>query len=407
MTDLSLHEARRIALTAQGFIDPRPTGRVDARHLKRVMNRIGMLQIDSVNVLVRSHYMPLFSRLGPYPMELLDRYAYERGRLFEYWGHVASFLPVEHRPLMRHRMEGAQPRYRINSLLEDEPKYVDAVLDEVRERGGLTTSELDDPGERTGPWWGYGKGKIALEWLFRTGALAVRERRNFARVYDLPERVFDAETLATPGLAAADAQRELIRLAARSLGVATLNDLADYYRIGQQTSSPSANRFARPQQTRERLRELVDAGELEEVTVEGWKQPAYLYPDAKLPRRVDARALLSPFDSLIWERERVERLFDFRYRIEIYVPKPKRKFGYYVLPFLLSDELVARVDLKSDRGAGTLRVQAAYVEAGQDRGHVAAELAAELRSMAEWLGLERVRAGRRGDLAGALRAALR
>ncbi|MEE8338086.1 MAG: crosslink repair DNA glycosylase YcaQ family protein [Dehalococcoidia bacterium] len=392
--DLSLHQARRIALAAQGFTDPRPTGRVDARHLKRVMNRIGMLQIDSVNVLVRSHYMPLFSRLGPYPMELLDRYAYERGRLFEYWGHAACFIPVEHRPLLRHRMEGPHRRYRPDWLTR-EAEYIDAVLDEVRERGGLTTGELDDPGERTGPWWGYGKGKIALEYHFLRGALAVRERRNFARVYDLPERVFDAKTLATPGLAAADAQREMMRLAARSLGVATLNDLANYYAI-------------RLPQARERLHELLDAGELEEVTVKGWTKPAYLHAHAKLPRRVNARALLTPFDSLIWRRERAEQVFGFHYRIEIYVPQPQRKFGYYVLPFLLGDELVARVDLKSDRAAGTLLVQSAYIEQERDdTARVAAELGDELRSMAGWLGLDRVRVGRRGNLATELRAALR
>jgi uncharacterized protein YcaQ len=390
--DLSLHQARRMALAAQGFTDPRPTGRVDARHLKRVIDRIGLLQIDSVNVLVRSHYMPLFSRLGPYPMELLDRYAYERGRLFEYWGHVASLLPIEHRPLLRHRMEGPHPRY--CEWLEREGEYVAGVLDEVRARGGLTTSELDDPGERTGPWWGYGKGKTALEWHFRSGALTVSERRNFARVYDLPERVFDAETLAAPGLPAADARREMLRLAARSLGVGTLNDIADYYRI-------------RPSDARVPLQELVDGGELEQVTVEGWTQPAYRHPEAKLPRRVEARALLTPFDSLVWRRERAEELFGFHYRIEIYVPKPKRQFGYYVLPFLLGDELVGRVDLKSDRAAGALLVQSAFVEPERDdAARVAAELGEELRSMAEWLGLERVRVGRRGNLATELRSAM-
>ncbi|MDP6604803.1 MAG: crosslink repair DNA glycosylase YcaQ family protein [Dehalococcoidia bacterium] len=390
--DLSLHQARRMALAAQGFTDPRPAGRVDARHLKRVIDRIGLLQIDSVNVLVRSHYMPLFSRLGPYPMELLDRYAYKRGRLFEYWGHVASLLPIEHRPLLRHRMEGPHPRY--SEWLEREGGYAAGVLDEVRARGGLTTSELDDPGERTGPWWGYGKGKTALEWHFRSGALTVSERRNFARVYDLPERVFDAETLATPGLPAADARREMLRLAARSLGVGTLHDLADYYRIW-------------PGDAREPLQELVDGGELEEITVEGWTRPGYRHLDAKLPRRVDARALLTPFDSLVWRRERAEELFGFHYRIEIYVPKPKRQFGYYVLPFLLGDELVGRVDLKADRAAGALLVQSAFVEPERnDPTRVAAELGQELRSMAEWLGLDRVRVGRRGSLATELRAAL-
>jgi hypothetical protein len=291
-------------------------------------------------------------------------------------------------------MEAAEARYRIRSLLEREPDYVDAVLDQVRERGPMTVSDLDDPGERTGPWWGYGKGKIALEWHFQTGALTVRDRRNFARVYDLPERVFSDGVLSAPAPDARDAQREMIRLASRSLGVATIGDLADYYRI-------------RLPQARERVGELLDAGELDAVAVEGWRQPAYLHPGAKLPRRVDAKALLSPFDSLIWSRERTERLFGFRYRVEIYVPPAQRVFGYYVLPFLLGDELVARVDLKSDRRTGVLRVQSAFVEDGRDGRRVAAALAAELRSMAGWLELDGVRVGRRGNLVGELRRAIR
>ena len=392
--DLSLSQARRIALAAQGLAAPRPTGRVDVRHLRRVMDRVGIIQIDSVNVVVRSHYLPLFSRLGPYPMRLLDDFAYRRGELFEYWGHVASFLPVRHYPLLRHRMDSAVARHRTRTLREHEPEYVDAVLDQVRARGPLTVSDLDDPGDRTGPWWGYGKGKIALEWHFQTGALTVRERRNFARVYDLPERVFSDSVLSAPAPDAANAQREMMRLASRSLGVATIGDLADYYRI----PLPRA---------RERVRELLDAGELDAVTVEGWRQPAYLHPAAKLPRRVDARALLSPFDSLIWSRERTERLFGFRYRVEIYVPAARRVFGYYVLPFLLGDELVARVDLKSDRQAAVLRVQSAFVEDGRDEQRVTAALAVELRSMAGWLELDGVSVGRRGNLAGELGRAIR
>ena len=268
------------------------------------------------------------------------------------------------------------------------------MLDEVRARGPLSVADLDDPGERTGPWWGYGKGKVALEWHFRTGALTVRERRNFARVYDLPERVFADGVLSAPAPDAEDAQREMVRLASRSLGVATIGDLADYYRI----SVPQA---------RERVGELVAAGELEAVAVEGWRQPAYLHPAAKLPRRVDARALLSPFDSLIWSRDRAERLFGFRYRVEIYVPAARRVFGYYMLPFLLGDELVARVDLKSDRQAAVLRVRSAFVEDGRDERRVAAALAVELRSMAGWLELDGVRVGRRGNLAGELGRAIR
>ncbi|MEE8336436.1 MAG: crosslink repair DNA glycosylase YcaQ family protein [Dehalococcoidia bacterium] len=391
VTDLSLAQARRIALAAQGFADARPTGRVDVRHLRRVIGRIGMLQIDSVNVVVRAHYMPLFSRLGPYRMTLLDEMAYKRRELFEYWGHAASFIPTERYSLFRHRMEAVEPRYRIKSLMRDDPSYVDAVLDEVRANGPLNVATMDDPGERTGPWWGYGKGKTALEWHFARGDVAVLDRKNFARLYDLPERVFDASVLEAPAPAAEEARRQLLLLAARHHGIGTQQDLGHYYMVKR--AGPL-------------LRELVDAGDLREVSVEGWTQPAYLHPEAKLPRRVDARALLTPFDPLIWTRERVQRLFGFHYRIEIYVPQPQRRFGYYVMPFLLGDELVGRVDLKSDRKRGVLLVQSAFIEHGREPGEVAAALASELATMASWLGLAGVRVGRRGDLAGELRRAV-
>jgi len=389
--DLSLAQARRIALAAQGFAEPRPTGRIDVRHLRRVLDRTGMLQIDSVNVLVRAHYMPLFSRLGPYRMQLLDEMAYRRGELFEYWGHAASFIPTSRYPLFRHRMEERGRRKRVSDLEGREPGYIAAVLDEVREHGPLNVATLDDPGERTGPWWGYGKGKIALEWHFGRGAIAVSDRKNFARIYDVPERVFPAEVLDAPVPTSEEARRELLLLAARHHGIGTQQDLGNYYVVKR--AGPL-------------LRDLVDSGELREVSVEGWKQPAYLHPEAKLPKRVEARALLTPFDPLIWTRERVQRLFGFHYRIEIYVPEPQRQFGYYVMPFLLGDELVGRVDLKSDRQKGVLLVQSAHIEDGREPGHVAAELASELSTMASWLGLGGVRVGRRGNLASELRRAV-
>ncbi len=395
--DISLDEARRIALAAQGFTDPRPRGRVDVRHLRRVLDRIGLLQIDSVNVLVRSHYMPLFSRLGPYPQTLLEDVAYVRGELFEAWAHEASLLPARHYPLLRHRMtsEQAWPRHR--AWAEANRDYVERVLEEVRGNGPLAAGELEDAGRRAGTWWQRSKGKIALEWHFRRGAVMARRGANFERVYDVTERVLAADHLNGHPPGEATAQRELLLLAARSHGIGTARDLADYYR------SPIV-------ESRRHLRDLAEEGALRQVTVESWREPAYVHPDAALPRSVDlgaTRALLTPFDSLIWERARTERLFGFRYRIEIYVPEKKRRYGYYVLPFLLGDRLVARVDLKADRKAARLLVRGAFAEQGVDAARVAAALAEELRSLAGWLELERVTVGRRGDLTTPLRRALR
>ena len=389
-TDLSNREARRIALAAQGFADRPPAGRVDSRHFDRLFDRVKVVQLDSVNVAVRTHYMPAFSRLGSYPRERFDAYAYGRRRLFEAWGHVASLLPVEHYPLLRHRMEDAQSR----SFGREQRAYVDAIRREVAERGPLAVSDLRDQGRnRSRPWWGRSDGKLALEWLFATGRLATSRRGNFMRVYDLAERVIPPEVLAAPAPATRDAQRELLRLAARAHGIGDAGDLADYYRI-------------RVPQARPLLRELVEAGELLEARVEGWDRPAYLHRDARVPRRVGASALLSPFDSLIWRRERTERLFGFHYRIEIYVPEPERQYGYYVFPFLAGDTLAARVDLKADRARGALLVRGAYLEEGCDAGAVAGELATNLQAMAAWLALGEVKVGRRGTLAAALARAL-
>ena len=392
-TDLSNREARRIALAAQGFADRPPAGRVDSRHFDRLFDRVKVVQLDSVNVAVRTHYMPAFSRLGPYPRERFDAYAYGRRRLFEAWGHVASLLPVEHHPLLRHRMEDAQSRS-IRSFGREQRAYVEAIRREVAERGPLAVSDLRDQGRgRSGPWWGRSDGKLALEWLFATGRLATSRRGNFTRVYDLAERVIPPEVLSAPAPAARDAQRELLRLAARAHGIGDAGDLADYYRI-------------RVPQARPLLRELVEDGELLEASVEGWSRPAFLHRDARVPRRIGASALLSPFDSLIWRRERTERLFGFRYRIEIYVPEPERQYGYYVFPFLTGGELAARVDLKADRARGALLVRGAYLEAGCDTRAVAGDLAANLEAMAAWLELGGVKVGRRGNLAAALRHAL-
>ena len=390
-TLISADEARRIALAAQGFAEPRPSGRRDRRHLRRVIAQIGLLQIDSVNVLVRSHYMPLFSRLGDYSPELLDsswRGAPANRELFEYWGHMASLMPFEMHPLLRWRMAQAADKNEdiFGRLNRSRPGFMQAALDEIRERGALSAREITGAGASKGGWWGWSDGKHALEALFAAGRVAAAGRRGFERLYDLPERVIPARVLAMPTPAVEDAQRALMRIAASALGVGTEKDLCDYFRIRVGAGRP-------------RIRELVEAGELIPVSVEGWREPAFVARDAKSPRKLDAGALLSPFDSLIWERARTERIFGFRYRIEIYTPSANRKYGYYVLPFLLKDRLVARVDLKSDRAMRTLLVQGAHCEPGIRPSAVAGPMMRELVTMASWLGLEQIKVTRRGDLA--------
>ncbi len=385
--------ARRIAIAAQGLAEPRPVAPFERRHVRSVLAKIAMLQIDSVSVLARAHYLPLFSRLGPYPRALLDDAAWgPRPRaLFEYWAHEASLLPVRLQPLLRWRMERAanfEGCYgELATFARDRSDFVESVRREIAARGPLVSSDLEGP-RGVGGWWGWSDAKRALEFLFWSGHVTAATRRGFERVYDLPERVLPAAVLATPTPAPADAHRELLRLAASALGVATASDLRDYFRLDIADAKP-------------RLAELVEAGELREVTVEGWGKPAYLYPAARRPRRVEARALLAPFDPLIWERPRAERLFGFRYRLEIYTPAAKRLHGYYVLPFLLGDRLVARVDLKSDRAGNALLVLAAYAEPHAPQ-ETAAALATELRTMADWLELADVRILPVGDLAARL-----
>jgi uncharacterized protein YcaQ len=358
-----------------------------------VAERLAVLQIDSVNVLSRAHYVPAYSRLGPYPRELLDGLCGRRRALFEYWAHEASFLPVRLHPHLRWRMHAAEEHAwgSMVRIQRERPHYVAEVLERVRAEGPLKASDLAEPRpDRPGSMWNWHAGKVALEWLFYSGALTTRGRTtSFERVYDLTERVLPPEIVRAPTPDPSDAVRELVRTAARALGVATERDLRDYFRL-------------RPQQARTAIAELADAGELRPVEVAGWGAPAWLDPAARRPRRVRARALVSPFDSLVWERPRVERIFGFRYRIEIYTPAAKRVHGYYVLPFLLGDQLVARVDLKADRQAGVLRVQGAHAEEGAERALVCPALADELRLMADWLELDDVVVAGRGDLAGDL-----
>ena len=399
MTDtLSLAEARRIALAAQGFGDARPRGAPHLRHLHRVLERTALFQIDTVNVLTRAHYLPLYARLGDYPRALLEQAAWgPRKTLFEYWAHEASLLPLELHPWLRWRMaraergEGdlgpAEAPSRATAALR--PR---AILQRISAEGPLAASDLEGA-KGSGGWWGWSDAKSASEWLFWTGRITTATRRaSFERVYDLTERVLPSAVLDRPTPSEPDAHRHLLRIAARSLGVATAGDLRDYFRLSPDDAKP-------------RIAELVEAGEITPVRVEGWTQPAYLDPAGKRPRRVRARALLAPFDPLIWERSRTERLFGVRYRIEIYTPADKRLHGYYVLPFLLGDRLVARVDLKADRAAGRLLVQGAHAEPGAPA-TVATELAAELRSMADWLALNQVEVRPSGDLSGALQAAV-
>jgi uncharacterized protein YcaQ len=397
LVELSIADARALALRAQGFTVPRPTGRVDLRHLRRMFDRLRLIQIDSVNVLVRSHYFPAFSRLGVYPPTLLDRLAYGRRELFEFWGHEASLMPMELWPLMRPRMERAKRGELWGSIVrfsKENAAYVESVYEEVRARGPMPASGLSEKGLRGKGWWDWAPGKTALEWLFWIGRVTAQRGNNFERVYDIVERVIPAEILRAPAPTDEEANRELLAISAPALGVATAKDLSDYFRIKLTAARP-------------RIAELVEEGRLLPAHVEGWEQPAFLDPAARVPRHVDARALVSPFDSLVWERARAQRLFDFHYRIEIYTPSHKRVHGYYVVPFLLGNTLVGRVDLKADRKTGTLLVNAAHLEQHQDARAVAGPLAEELRLLGEWQGLERVRAGARGNLARTLRGALR
>jgi uncharacterized protein YcaQ len=393
MESLSAAQARRIALAAQGFTDA-PHAVPTMRTFDRTLKRTGVLQVDSVNVLQRAHYMPLYARMGPYDTGLLGRAQEDSPRrVVEYWAHVQALMPVDLWPYMRHRMaEYRAQRGKWMRGVEDD--VVNILLSAIGERGASTARDLEAL-VSTGPrgkdhWgWNWSQARKGLDFLYVAGDVAIAGRNSAFEVrYDLPERVLPAAVLAQPTPAAAEADRELVRRAARSHGVATIKCLADYYRTGQAPVKAA-------------VADLVEEGELLPVRVEGWSKPAYLHRDARLPRAVSARTLLSPFDPLVWERERTQRLFDFHYRIEIYTPAEKRVHGYYVLPFLLRDALVARVDLKADRATGTLIVKSAWAEPGAPE-DTAAELRAELEVLGRWLGLSTIRVEPKGDLAPAL-----
>lgn len=380
---LSVKQARRLALAAQGFTQRRPA-EVQRRHVRAMLERLGVLQIDSVNALVRSHYLPLFSRLGTYPLAMLEEAAWSSGRqrrLFEYWGHEASLLPLELYPLMRWRMRRASEGRGIYQQLarfgREQQPVIRRVLDAVRDQGALGAGSLSSREERAGPWWDWSAEKYALEWLFAAGEVTVAGRRGFERLYDLPERVLPPSMLAGAEPDEPEAQRRLLLHSARALGVATEKDLRDYFRF-------------EPGDSKARLAELVEEGALLPVRVQGWQAQAYCPADAVIPRKVAASALLSPFDSLVWERARTERLFDFRYRLEIYTPQHKRVYGYYVLPFLFGERLVARVDLRAERAGGQLVVHAVHDETPGPDEAAWSMLAERLDEMADWLGLQRV-----------------
>jgi uncharacterized protein YcaQ len=387
---LSIAQARRVTLAAQGFTAARPAGRVDRRHFRRVIDTLGVVQIDSVNVLTRAHEIAFFARLGPYDRAALAQWLHTSGEVFEYWGHEASFIDVADHPNLRWKMATSAWKH----YMAEHQSYLDEVRRTIGDSGPLVPADLQtEPRKKSDGWWDWTPGKIALESLFVAGEITAIRGAQFQRLYDIPERVLPAATLALPTPPEDDARAALVLRAARALGVATANDLADYHR---QKKTPVARV----------VKGLAAEGRLAEVQVEGWKDKAYLHPEARVPRAVNARAMLSPFDSVVWERARVERLFDFHYRIEIYTPAPKRVYGYYVLPFLLGDRLVGRVDLKADRQAGVLRVRAAHAEPEVDHAEAAAALSAELELMAGWLGLGSVDAAPVGNLAPALRATM-
>ena len=401
-SSLTAAQARRIAVAAQGFSEPRPVGPVTRAHLRRLISRIQVLQLDSVSVAVRAHYAPVFSRLGPYDRDVLDRAAWAHSArsprlLVEYWAHEAALMAVDDWPLMRWRMGEYRHGRWGKHIVAANPQLSEDIVAAVAELGPSTAGQIENhlaeiPRRAKGAWWNRSDTKWVAEALFAAGTFTTATRVGFARHYDLTEKVLPAEVL-TREVAEDDAVRELVLRATTALGVATEADIRDYFRLAARQAKPA-------------IAKLVADGQLALANVDGWPAPAFLPAGQTIPRRDRGTALLCPFDPLIFFRPRVERLFDFHYRIEIYTPASKRQFGYYVWPFLLDGELVGRVDLKAHRSADALQVVAAFVEPGRSPSRVAAALAAELESMAGWLGLSGVTVGERGDLAGALRAAV-
>ena len=382
---LSIADARKLAVAAQGFDTPRPQTKATQRQVDATIARLGVVQIDSVNVLVRSQELPLFARLGNHNRNAIPK-ATEAKKIFEYWGHEAAHLPVSLHPLFRWKMNAARTgkvtHWGLTSFYEENKAFVKRTLKHVEKNGPTTSRELSTRTEKKGTWWDWDEAKVALEYLFLTGQLMSRGRgSDFARIYDTPERVLPRHVLDAPTPSEDNARKQLLVRSAIAQGVATVSDLADYYRQKLAAVRPL-------------IAELVEEGELRAVAVDGWTEKAFVHRNAKLPKQLHATALLSPFDSLVWCRPRNERLFNFHYRIEIYTPKEKRKFGYYVLPFMMNGELVGRVDLKGDRGNSTLLVNSVHVEKGVKRSAISDALNTELHTMANWLGLQQVQIAR-------------
>jgi uncharacterized protein len=397
---LSLAEARRIAIVSQSADDGQSRDSATRADVRRLIEKLGVLQIDSVNVLARAHLLPVYSRLGVYDTADIDTLAYDgrRRKLFEYWGHAASYLPVGMQPLFRWRMANAAAGKGIYGGIArfgvERKALINQLRSEIEKRGPVAVGDFEAHENRKAGWWGWSDAKSALEWMFWAGELTTSTRRaTFERIYDLTERVLPESVIQAPTPDAATAQRELIDRSARALGIGTEACLRDYYRL-----SSAAAKVA--------IRDLVDAGSLRQVAVECWDEPAYLHAQAKLPKTVAARALLAPFDPLVWHRDRAEALFGAHIRIELYTPEHKRTHGYYVLPFLFGDRIVGRVDLKADRATETLQVLSAHCEPGIPADVFVAPLADEIRLMARWLALPRISASRKGDAAAALKRVL-
>lgn len=413
---LSISEARRLALASQGF-NTKPAA-PSVPHLRRLAGRLHAFQIDSVNVLVRAHYMPAFARLGPYRTEGLDSLAYRKRDLFEYWGHEACLMPMSLYPLVRYRMNKHTERTQ-EYMRSMSGRYMADVYAEVARRGPITAAELSNPGTCSGSWWGWwgsGNGKATLEHLYDAGLVAISGRRGFERLYDITERVIPQSVRDAVAPPREEAMKRLICLAAKAYGVGTLTDIAGYFNVdGWRDRMPPGPRWTwsktperrRAQPIVKRLvSELVQERRLLPARVNGWKEEAYLHPQARVPRSIDVRGFVTPFDSLVWERRRMQRLFGMKYTIEMYVPPPKRVYGYYVCPFLLGDTLVARCDLKADRARRCLMVQSAFLEPGQDARRVVPDLINELEQMQGWLDLDRIEVTKRGDLAPMLRRSM-
>ena len=378
LDELTIVEARSLALAAQGFDKPRSKSKSSTADAVEVIKKLGVIQIDSVNVLVRSQELPLFARLGDHDRNAINK-ATAQSKIFEYWGHEAAILPVEIQPLFRWKMNAARTgkikHWGLTSFYADNKAFVKRILKHVEANGPVTARELSTRTTKKSSWWDWDEAKTALEYLFLTGQLMSCGRgSDFARIYDITERVLPAKIVNTPTPTENEARKQLLVRAAKAQGVATLTDLADYYRQKTAVIKPLVN-------------ELVEQGDLREVTVDTWVEKAFVHRSAKPPKKLYATALLSPFDSLVWCRPRNERLFDFHYRIEIYTPKEKRKFGYYVLPFMMNGELVGRVDLKADRANAKLLVQSVHTEKGIKRASINGALTDELRALANWLGL--------------------